>query len=324
MALTPSSHPATSTEPTYPVVRFYNDPVQAITLRAIAHALGHADTSCPKFAEPFNEVLFTQLYPPLGKHSHFTSLMPGTYPETARITMRELLAREYQDGASARREASSGQSTKEPLHAYVASLAPEFACNRADSHLKELLQKSDLYRVTLPVLDSLLPMTGEYLVRRIPPHVGHGVRRTLAFEGEEAIQREKEAEAQQDRGSASQLFEHLKTFLTEGTLESFQVFMRNFYTSGDWLSWIAQPPPAGAPHPHAEQVLANTVALLHKFKEFSAEYERAFMTPGQAAHYSRWHWYDTCKKAGQVDPLAYPLFAGALEIFTRQDFKERQ
>jgi hypothetical protein len=79
--------------------------------------------------------------------------------------------------------------------------------------------------------------------------------------------------------------------------------MRNFSSSGDWVTWIAQPPPAGVPHPHAEQVTANTLALLYKFREFTSEYERDFMTPGRPASFCRWRWFEPCVSAGQADPL---------------------
>jgi hypothetical protein len=237
------------------------------------------------------------------------------------MRVHELLAREHQEGVRARLSTASSESLKDDRNAYIAGLASDFARDRANKEAQDFIKSSDLYRVVLPVLDTLLSTTGDYLVKRIPPHVGHGVRRTLAFEGEAAIQKEKEEEAQQDRGAASSLLLKLKNFLTLGSTESFQICMRSFYNSGDWLSWIAQPPPAGVQHPHAEQVIANTVALLYKFREFTSAYENEFMTPGRPAGFYRWRWFEPCGSSTPIDPLAYPLYAGALEILTRQDFK---
>jgi len=324
MAINPSTTPATNKEPQYPVFNYFSDPIQPSTLRAIAHTLGQADTQCSKFSEPFNEVLFTRLCPAPGHYNNFTYMIHSGASETSRFRLHELLVREHQKGVRIRLNAAPTESLKDDRNAYIAGLASDYARNRANKQVQDFIKSSDLYRVVLPVLDTLLPMTGNYLVARIPPHVGHGVRRTLAFEGEAAIQLEKEQEAQQDRGAASYLLQKLKNFLTQGTIESFHIFMRNFSSSGDWVTWIAQPPPAGAPYPHAEQVIANTVALLYKFKEFTSEYEREFMTPGRPASFCRWRWFEPCVSAGQADPLAHPLYAGALDILTRQDFKHEQ
>lgn len=324
MAVNPSTTPATNKEPQYPVFNYYSDPIQLGTIRAIARALGQADTQCSKFSEPFNEALFTRLCPPSGRFNNFTDVVHSGGTETSRIRLYELLVREHQEGVRARIDAIPAESLRGDRSAYIAALASDYACNRANKEVQELIKHSDLYRVVLPALDTLMPMKGEYLVDRIPPHVGHGVRRTLAFASPEVIQREKEEEAQQDRGAAVDLLKKLRDFLTQGTMESFHILMRDFHTCGEWLTWIAQPPPAGVTHPHAEQAIANTVALLLRFKEFTSAYEKEFMTPGRPASFCRWQWFEPCQGATSIDPLAYPLYAGALEILTRQDLKHEQ
>ncbi len=171
---------------------YFSDAIQASTLPAIAHTLGQADTQCWKLSEPLDDVLFTRLRPAPGHFNNFTHMIHSAASDTSRIRLHELLVRKHQEGVRVCLNAAPTESLKDDRNAYITGLASDYARNRANNLVQDLIKCSDLYRVVLPVLDTLLPMKGNYLIARIPPHVGHGVRRTLAFEGEAAIQLEKE------------------------------------------------------------------------------------------------------------------------------------
>jgi hypothetical protein len=217
--------------------------------------------------------------------------------------------------------AATSHALSEERHVALSSITPKFAHGAIPKELVELLKASDLARVVLPVIDSFINDTNGYLTERIPPHVGHGQGRSLCFAKPEVIEEAKNAEALQDRGSASDLLQRLKDFITSGSSEDFTLLIRKFSNCGDWLLWMSRSAPQNALYPEAEQVVANTIIRLSKFKEFTRAYEAEYMTPGATNPFVRWQWSEPCPLTHRIDPLAYPLMAAALEILTREEFK---
>jgi len=234
--------------------------------------------------------------------------------------MRELLERDYQDGVRDRLSASDLGGSSREKHAQLSRTATALAQGEVPNDLLTALRSSDLSRIVRPVIDKLTDIRGEYLSKRIPPHVGHGVRRTLAFEKPEVIQAEMDWEATQDRGSAASLIEHMVNFVESGTRDSFVTLMRRYKCCGDWTFWLTTPPKEDAAHPEAEQVVANTLVMLYRLHQFTREYEEQYMK-AQPLRFARWHWFEPSDTTHRIEPLAYPLIASALEIFTRDDFK---
>lgn len=317
--ITPS-HPSAQ-GPSYLILRESTYRIEPSALRSLAHTLGLNSLSCPKYPHTFEEHLIEKLTPLRGERSIFSGVLEYV-SDSSRIAQRELLTRDYHDGVQRRLTDSPDPSAKRERHEIISDSASSFAHGTTSKELMALIQSSDLARVLLPVIDHLIDNTEGFLVRRIPPHVGHGVRRTLAFEAREVIEREMEEEAQQDRGSARGLLQKLKAFITTGSLESFQTFMRSYNNSGEWLDWMRRTPDAEATYPEAEQVLANTFVMLYQLKQLTAEYVGAFMVAGPPAYLERFPWYNAESEVKGLTPLSYPLFATALEMVTRSDFRK--
>lgn len=307
--------------PIGPVLNVNEYKLEACVLRPLAHSLGLSPAFCQRIPHNFERHVFDQLCAPLGTWSPFNDIVADRREESSRIALRALLEEDYQHGRRTQVIAVSPQLLSLDRHAILSTITPRFAHGTTPNELMNLLQGSDLSRVVLPVIDSFINDTDGYLTRRIPPHIGHGVRKTIVFEKPEVIQAEKESEAQQDRGSASALLRHFKNFLTSGSTENFTLLMRKFNNCGEWLWWLTETPTEAASHPEAEQVLANTIVRLLKLKEFGKAYEDEYMTPGACGPYVRWHWFEPCPSTHRIDPLAYPLVASALELLARDDFK---
>jgi hypothetical protein len=304
----------------YPVLTITDYKLEQSVVRPLARALGVNPVSCTAIPLKFGEHLLDQLYAPLGSRSKFSGYVDGRNDEPRRIALKVLLDNDYRDGARDNHHETPLRPSDEP-HVVLSRAVAHFARGTTTPELRTLLQNSDLTRVVLPVVDTFINDEQGYLTQRIPPHVGHGVSRRLCFAKPEVIEAEKEAEAQQDRGSASNLLTHLKSFLTSGDTQDFVHFMRTFNTCGDWLWWIAAAPKHESAHAQAEQVIAHTVVRLLKFKEFTREYEQEFMTPGRVQAFVRWQWCEPCLETRQIVPLAYPLLASALAILTQAEFK---
>lgn len=317
--VTPSQQSAQ--EPTYPILRESQYRIEPCALRPLALTIGLNSLSCPKYPHTFEEHLIEKLTPLRGERSSFSESLEYA-SDPSRIAQRELLTRDYHDGVQRRLAESFDRTASSDRHEIISDSISSFANGTTSKELTALIQSSDLMRVLLPVIDHLIDNTEGFLVRRIPPHVGHGVRRTLAFEAPEVIEKEMEAEARQDRGSARNLLQKLKAFITTGTLESFQAFMRTHNTSGEWMDWMRRTPDAEATYPEAEQVLANTLVMLYQLKQFTAEYVGAFMVAGPPAYLQRFPWYNAESEVKGLTPLSYPLFAVALEMLTRSDFRK--
>lgn len=290
-------------------------------LRALAHSLGLTPIFCPKIPLDFEEHLFNQLCAPKETWTPFCDFIDRRRDETRRIALRTLLEQDYQEGVRGQFRASTSSPSAQGRHAVLASVAPKFAHGTTPPELMSLIKGSDLHRVVLPVIDTFINDTDGYLTKRIPPHVGHGHSRMLAMAKPEVVKAETEAEARQDRASAADLLRKLKNFLISGEPQDFTLLMRKFNTCGDWLDWLRTPPEEGATHPEAEQVLANTIIRLLKFKEFTRTYEDEFMTQGTCERFVRWQWSEPCALTKRIDPLAYPLLASCLDLLTRDDFR---
>jgi hypothetical protein len=301
----------------YPVLNITDYKLEQSVLRPLARSLGVNPVSSPTIPLQFGDHLLEQLCAPLGSGSRFSGYIDGRHDEPRRIALKALLDHDYRDGAQ---DQKSSHASDEP-HVVLSRAAAHFAGGTTTPELRTLLQNSDLTRVVLPVIDTFINDQQGYLTQRIPPHVGHGVSRRLCFAKPEVIEAEKEAEAQQDRGSASNLLTQLKSFLTSGDTQDFVRFMRTFNTCGDWLWWLAAAPKHDRAHPQAEQVIANTIVRLLKLKELTREYEQEFMTPGRVQAFARWQWCEPCLETKQIAPLAYPLLASALAILTQAEFK---
>lgn len=305
----------------HPVLTVNHYRLDQNALRPLAHSLGLNPVFCPKIPHNFETHLFDQLCAPPSTWTPFGEFVAARHDDPGRVALRTLLEQDYQDGTQSQFRAASTQPHSLERHAILSSVTPKFAHGITPPELMALLQGGDLGRVVLPVIDTFINVTDGYLTNRIPPHVGHGHSRMLAFAKPEVIEEHEQAEAQQDRGSASGLLKKLKDFLTTGDAASFTLFMRKFNTCGDWLWWLARQPEGTVTHPEAEQVLANTIVRLMKFKEFTLTYQDEFMTPGMTESFARWQWSEPCSSTKRIDPLAYPLLASSLDIFTRDDFK---
>ena len=315
--ITSSTPQAPLSEPIVPAMGLSQLFEQSV-LRPFVHVVGLTQPSCPMHPDSFEERLLDELAPPAGRWTSLNNLIDNGVVASQRIAFKELLTRDYQDGVRAR----LGEPTRGERHELISCSIESFARGTTPEDLRELIRLSDLARFALPVLNSFIKNWDEYLVRRIPPHVGHGERKTIHLAAPEVLQQAKDWEANQDRGSAATLLRHLKDFTESGTLESLQLLLRQFNNSGEWLTWLQTAPTEDASHPVAEQVIANTLIMLERLKELSSVYVGKFMKAGPPAFTERFPWYKPENENQPINPLAYPLFASALEVMTRSDCRE--
>lgn len=237
---------------------------------------------------------------------------------TGRIAFRTRLAHTLREVSRYRARGAGAEVDSDTRPLDVAAATRDFVAREAPPSMGSILSTSDLSCVAIPVIDLLSGVRGPYLVDRIPPHLGHGVTRYLTPNNAESIKKEMEWEAGQDRTAASMLLKSLKAFAVDPTVSSLQNLLRVYSGCGEWRGWIAQPAKPETPHPEAQQVVANTIALLEAFQKFASEYLEA-LSPTPPADNDPLPWFERDVREVATGARLLPLYAGVLEILARQD-----